>query len=68
MKLFYIIVGVAIVGGIIGYLFSDNDNHKEGAAEGAAMGVVGCLSILTYVGGGLLVLYVIIKIFAWIFS
>lgn len=30
MNLFYIIIGVAIVGGIIGYFFSDNDNSKEG--------------------------------------
>lgn len=68
MKLFYIIIGVAIIGGIIGYFLSDDNNPKEGAAGGAAVGVIGCLSILTYVGGGLLGLYLIIKIFAWIFS
>ncbi len=68
MNLFYIIIGVAIVGGIIGYFFSDNDNSKEGAAEGAAMGVVGCLSFILYAGGGLLTLFLIIKFFAWLFS
>ena len=41
-----IILVVAAIGGVIGFLSSEDGNRGEGAAQGAIMGAVGCGHVL----------------------
>lgn len=63
-----IILVVAVIGGIIGFLASDKDSKAEGAVAGAAYGAIGCGHILLELflwGAGIILL---LQLFAAIFD
>ena len=63
-----IILVVAAIGGIIGFIGSEDGSRKEGAATGAIFGAVGCGQVLLQLflwGLGIVLLF---RLFAWIFG
>ena len=63
-----IILIVAVIGGIIGFIGSEDGLRKEGAATGAEYGAVCCGHVLLQLflwGLGIVLLF---RFFAWIFG
>lgn len=63
-----VIIVVAVIGGIIGYFTSDSGKEGEGALEGAVAGAFGCGSIIFQIMLGLLSLYLLVRLGAWLFG
>ncbi|MGL5959628.1 MAG: hypothetical protein ACRCY6_02630 [Bacteroidales bacterium] len=65
MTWLWVILAVAAIGGIIGYL---NTGKGEGAAAGAAAAGIGCAYVILYIFLGLLGLFTMFKLGTWLFS
>lgn len=63
-----IILVVAAIGGIIGYIGSENGSRKEGAATGAVFGAIGCGHVLLQIFLWGIGIFVVIKLFGAIFG
>lgn len=63
-----IILVVAAIGGIIGYIGSEDGSRKEGAAAGAVYGAIGCGHVLLQLFLWGLGIFVVIKLFGAIFG
>ena len=65
MTWLWVILVVAAIGGIIGYLSS---GKKEDAAAGAAKAGLGCAYIIFQIFLALLGIFILFKIGSWLFS
>lgn len=63
-----IILVVAAIGGIIGFIGSEDGSRKEGAAVGAVYGAIGCGQILLHLFLLGLGIIVVLKLFGAIFG
>lgn len=63
-----IILVVAVIGGIIGFIGSEDGSRKEGAVAGAIYGAVGCGQVLLRLFLWGLGIIVVLKIFGAIFG
>ena len=63
-----IILVVAAIGGIIGFIGSEDGSRKEGAAAGAIFGAVGCGRVLLRLFFWGLGIFVVLKLFGAIFG
>ena len=68
MNWLYAILIAAVVCGIIGFFSSKEGERKGGAAEGAAMGAIGCTLIIGRIALGLLVIVLLLRLAGWLFS
>ncbi|WP_200974457.1 hypothetical protein [Echinicola sp. 20G] len=67
MNWLWVILAMAAIGGIIGFL-SSNENRGESAAQGAVMGSVGCGYIIFQIMFALIGLWLLITIGSWLFG
>ena len=65
MTWLWVIIVVAVIGGIIGYFSSGT---REGAVEGAVTAGMGCGYIIFKIFLALVGLYLLIKIGGWLFG
>lgn len=63
-----IILVVAAIGGIIGFIGSEDGSRKEGAVAGAAYGAIGCGQVLLHLFLWGLGILVVLKLFGAIFG
>lgn len=63
-----IILVVAAIGGIIGFIGSEDGSRKEGAATGAVYGAIGCGHVLLKLFLWGLGIFVILELFMAIFG
>ncbi len=63
-----IILVVALIGGIIGFIGSEDGSRKEGAAAGAVYGAIGCGQVLLHLFLWGLGILLVLKLFGAIFG
>ena len=68
MNWLYVILIAAVIFGIIGFLSAKDGERGEAAASGAAMGALGCGAIIIRAALGLLSIFLLIRLVAWLFS
>jgi hypothetical protein len=68
MTWLWVILIVAAIGGIIGYLFSKKGERGAGAAAGAITAGMGCGSIVLWVFLMLLGLFLLFEFGSWLFG
>ncbi len=63
-----IILVVAAIGGIVGYISSNSGDRVKGAVEGATTAGLGCGSVILQIFLSLLGLWILFKIGSWLFG
>ena len=63
-----IILVVAAIGGLIGFIGSEDGSRKEGAAAGAVYGAIGCGQVLLHLFLWGLGILLVLKLFGAIFG
>jgi len=63
-----VILVVAGIGGILGYLNSNSEDKAKGAVEGAATAGLGCGYIILQIFLALLGIWILFKIGSWLFG
>lgn len=68
MTWLYVIIAVAVIAGLIGYFSSNDGQRGEGAAQAALGGVIGCGYVLLQIFLWGLGIFIVIKLFGWLFG
>ncbi len=67
MNWLWVILIVAVIGGIIGY-FSSNKDRGENAMQGALVGGMGCGYIILQIFIAILGIWILFKVGSWLFG
>ncbi len=68
MNWLYVVIAIAVIGGIIGYFTANDGERGEGFFKGCFFGGTGCLSAMIPILIGLLSLYLLISLGLWLFD
>lgn len=68
MTWLYVIIIVAVIGGVIGWLSSKDGEKGEGFMTGFFGAGTGCGFVVLQIGLGLLSLYLLVKLGMWLFG
>ncbi len=64
----WVVVTVAVIGGILGFVFSDKNDKGEGAAQGATAGGCMALSCIMQIALTLFSVWLLFKLGQWLFG
>lgn len=68
MNWLIVIVIFAVVCGVLGYIFGEDGNRGENAANSAAIGAFGCGATIFYIAVTVFSILILIRLVGWLFS